>query len=318
MSKNTINLRPSRRRILTVVVCAVALYVVVPQFGDFSANWHLIRHPDGRWVMAALGLTLATYGAAAGTYCLLAVARLSFGRTLIVQLAAMFINRLLPAGVGALGTNYAYLRHYRHSLSSAASIVALNNALGFVGHALLLALALLFSSSQTLSAITQPTPSAAGALKVGGGLLCIAMIAIFLWGRPRLRQFMADLTEHLLSYRHRPAALIGALLTSMLLTLCNVLCLLCCLLALNIHLSFIMILLIFSFGVGAGIATPTPGGLGGFEAGLAAGLVLYHVDSKVAIAAALLYRLVSYWFPLIVGSVALGISQRHKWLEARV
>jgi uncharacterized protein (TIRG00374 family) len=101
----------------------------------------------------------------------------------------------------------------------------------------------------------------------------------------------------------------------MTLTLFNVLCLLCCLSALGIHLPFVIVLLVFSFGVGAGAATPTPGGLGGFEAGLTAGFVAYHVGSSSALAAALLYRLISYWLPLIFGAVAFTICQKQKLLE---
>jgi uncharacterized protein (TIRG00374 family) len=101
-------------------------------------------------------------------------------------------------------------------------------------------------------------------------------------------------------------------MSSILLTLSNVLCLGCCALALGVHLPFLIVLLIFSFGLGTGTATPTPGGLGGFEAGLTAGFIAYHVASPAALATALLYRLISYWLPLVVGALALLIAQRQR------
>lgn len=315
MSKIAKNFRLQRRQLLLVAICAIAVYVIVPQIGDFNASWHIIRHPDGRWVLAALGFTMLTFSTAAGTYCFLATKRLLFGRTLVVQLAAMLINRLLPAGVGALGINYAYLRHEGHSSVSAASVVTLNNALGFVGHMVLLVVVVLFSSTQAVATVTRPTSASLEVVKIGIVILLLGLVAGLYWGWSRLWRFMARLIAQLILYRHRPKAVLGALTTSVLLTLCNVLCLACCLTALHIQLPFVAMVLIFSFGVGVGVVTPTPGGLGGFEAGLAAGLVLYRVDSSLALAAALLYRFISYWFPLVLGSIALAVSQRHNWLE---
>ena len=84
--------------------------------------------------------------------------------------------------------------------------------------------------------------------------------------------------------------------------------------ALGISLSFAAIVLILSFGVSAGAATPTPGGLGGFEAGLAAALIAYGIDKPSALAAALLYRLISYWLMFVFGGVAFLYSQQSKLL----
>ena len=48
----------------------------------------------------------------------------------------------------------------------------------------------------------------------------------------------------------------------------------------------------------------TPGGLGFVEAGLVGTLTLAGVPGPAALAATLLYRLVSYWLPIPVGGVA--------------
>jgi hypothetical protein len=50
-------------------------------------------------------------------------------------------------------------------------------------------------------------------------------------------------------------------------------------------------------------AAPTPGGLGAAEAGIVFALKLFNVDDQVAIAAALLDRLISYWSLVLVGFV---------------
>jgi uncharacterized protein (TIRG00374 family) len=100
------------------------------------------------------------------------------------------------------------------------------------------------------------------------------------------------------------------------LTVCNVLCLWAAGLAAGVHLPLAVLFIIFTFGIGLGSATPTPGGLGGFEAGLFAGLAAYHVPAGPALAVALLYRLLSYWLALIVGGVAFAASQRRHLFSA--
>ena len=54
----------------------------------------------------------------------------------------------------------------------------------------------------------------------------------------------------------------------------------------------------------------TPGGLGFVEAGLVGTLTLAGVPAHAALAATLLYRLVSYWLPIPVGAVAYLLFRR--------
>jgi uncharacterized membrane protein YbhN (UPF0104 family) len=54
---------------------------------------------------------------------------------------------------------------------------------------------------------------------------------------------------------------------------------------------------------------PIPGGIGVSEAGLAAGLVAFGISNETAIAAAVLYRITSFYLPPLIGVVCF------KWLE---
>jgi uncharacterized protein (TIRG00374 family) len=56
----------------------------------------------------------------------------------------------------------------------------------------------------------------------------------------------------------------------------------------------------------------TPGGLGFVEAGLVGTLTLAGVPGPEALAATLLYRLVSYWLPIPVGGVAYLLFRRYR------
>src|SRR5665213_244181 len=311
MRLETTRLAFNRRYILVLLLLVLAIYVLVPQVGDFRSSWHFLRHPAPAWTIAAAALTMTTYLSAALNYRFLALRPLRYGQTVVVQLAAMFINRLLPGGIGALGANYAYLHRQNHTSAQAASVVGLNNLLGAAANGLLVAFSLAFLSNQV--AVAPDYDRATGLwLKVALALILVGGVALVL-SRQRFKRQVADLRIQLGAYQCQAWRLPSALISSILLTLGNVFCLWACAAALGIHLPFVVILLILSFGVGAGAATPTPGGLGGFEAGLAAGFIAYHVASPAALAVALLYRLISYWLPIVFGAPAFAVCRRQHW-----
>lgn len=305
-------IRFNRRYLLAAVLLALALYVLIPQVGIFKSSWHLLGQAVPGWLALSVGSIALTYLAGAATYCLLAIKPLKYGPTLLVQFAAMFVNRLLPAGLGAIGANYAYLRRQKHSRGQAAVIVAMNNLFGMVGHTALVVFSLLVLSGSQV-ALAPSYGHLAGswfrflllALLVVGGLMLV-------FGWRRFKRQAIKLRRQILNYRQRPWRLPAALLSSMTLTLGNVFSLLVCGLAIGVHLPFVVVLMVFTFGIGAGTATPVPGGLGGFEAGLTAGFIAYHVPAPAALATALLYRLVSYWLPLCFGALAF-IAGRNRY-----
>ena len=63
---------------------------------------------------------------------------------------------------------------------------------------------------------------------------------------------------------------------------------------------------------GAAVAAfaPTPGGLGALEAALVAGLVGVGVDHTIAVPAVFLYRIATFWLPILPGWVAFGWLRR--------
>jgi undecaprenyl-diphosphatase len=68
--------------------------------------------------------------------------------------------------------------------------------------------------------------------------------------------------------------------------------------------------------VGAAVASvaPTPGGLGALEAALISGLVAAGLDSSVAVPAVFLFRLATYWLPILPGWICFEWLQRHDYL----
>jgi undecaprenyl-diphosphatase len=112
------------------------------------------------------------------------------------------------------------------------------------------------------------------------------------------------------SYRKNLGKLYKALGVSMLLSIVYTLSLLAVSQSLHITLSLSEIFIVYSISLVTGTLTPTPGGLIGVEAGLVVGFTAYGVDNDLALAAALLYRLITYWLPIIPGFFAFRAVQK--------
>ncbi len=68
--------------------------------------------------------------------------------------------------------------------------------------------------------------------------------------------------------------------------------------------------------VGSAVATaaPTPGGLGAMEAALIGGLVAAGLDNTVAVPAVFMYRLFTFWIPILPGWFSFHWLQRHEYI----
>lgn len=289
-----------------VVLAAVGLYGILPRFGDFSDSVTTLKSANLTLVCVAALVALLAAACSAAVYKIISLRLLSYGNTLLVQLSGLLINRIIPAGIGGLSLNYLYLRAHKHTVAEAGTVIALNNSIGFMGHALL-AVVLFALNPASFSSVHW---SASWAVGIGlATVLVIGALAILMRSRkPQLRSWRLVARF----YARHPGKLGAGILVSALLTLAHVTSLWLCSQALDVHVGIFVLFVIFTFGVAAGTATPTPGGLGGIEAALVAGLITQHVPADTALAVVLLFRLVTYWFGLIVGGFAtLAVSRRH-------
>ena len=76
------------------------------------------------------------------------------------------------------------------------------------------------------------------------------------------------------------------------------------------HPAILAAAVVFLAGNAVGSATPTPGGLGGVEAVLAAGLTAIGIPAHQAIPAVLLFRVATFWLPIPVGWISYEVLQR--------
>jgi uncharacterized protein (TIRG00374 family) len=297
-----------RRRLITLVVLALLAYVLLPQADAIWRSLDIMRQATPLFVLVAVLMTALTYALSAEIYHMLLKHPVPLREVSLVQIATALTSRVAPIGIGTMGLNAYFLRKRRHKLSEALAVVATNNGLGIAGHFLLLG----------FIATTAPLPP-----DIGFGLswdvlywlmLAASAVTIVLALSNRLRIYILNAVSSFFravaSYRRTPRQLVYALFTSMALSVVYVFALMATGQALGLHLPLSHYFLIYTFSLLTGIATPTPGGLVGVEAGLVAGFIAYGVDTDTALAVALLYRLITYWLPLIPGFIAFRMVQR--------
>ena len=84
--------------------------------------------------------------------------------------------------------------------------------------------------------------------------------------------------------------------------------------ALGIPVSITDAFIAMSFGIVIGSIFPTPGGVGGVEAGIAAAFIVLGLSPAEAASIALLFRVATYWQPLLPGTLAYLYLRERKLL----
>lgn len=292
-----------------VIFGVAALYMLVAHWHTVSASLHVARTAHVAWLAAALSCMVATTLIAAAIYGTLAVQRLHYFQTVLVEVAAGFVNRILPSGLGSLGLHGVYLYTRRHTVSEATAVVSVNNLVGIVAHLSLL-VALLLARPHVIRSLHFRVPVRDIVLVAVVLGIILAVVGML----PMVRQQIAQFIHNLLHSFKKVGlpSVVRAWVFALLLTSLYVLILWSSGRAVNVDLSVLQMFVVFTAGMFSGTVVPLPGGLVGMEAGLLVGLVAYGVPAAHAGAVVVIFRLVTYWLPIIPGVIALFWARRRQ------
>ncbi len=298
--------RFSLRRLLIFAAIGIGFYVLIPQIGAFRTSLSSLEHARLWLVGFAVLFSAVTYVFAAISYRALFFIPIHFGRVLIIQVASSFASKLAPAGTGGIALNAKLLTKSGHTITQATSIAVINNAMGFVAQVSLLLFALLLGASNLRDAFSIDLPvSGLVILAVIVGILVMTggVLVAFRKLRRKVVRLAGQLIEDLAEYKNQPTKLVVCYIASLSLALAFTAALYASAHALGSTLSPLQCLVVFTVGAVAASVTPTPGGIGGVEAGLVAALTATGMDASHAFSITLLYRLVTYWLPIIPGYI---------------
>ncbi|MFI5889544.1 YbhN family protein [Actinoplanes sp. NPDC051513] len=317
-----------RRGAVTAVLVLFAVELVVG-WPSLASAMSQLRAPHPGWLVAAVAAEMIAMGSYARMQQFLLLSaglRVPIRRNVALAYAAHSINETLPGGP-AFSTkfNYQQLRRFGATPAVASWCIALSGIL----------------STTALAVVT-----AAGALAADGtpqwyslaGL--VAVIALIVVGirqvtrrpglakpparavlarvnrlrrRPsddgldRVRIFIGQLGSARLTAGRGVAAAIFAVLNWGL----DAVCLWMCLRAISDDpINGTQVLLAFCAGMAAGTVTIIPGGLGIIDSALILGLVTGGVDTSTAIAAVVLYRIISFGFIIGAGWITWFVMRR--------
>jgi undecaprenyl-diphosphatase len=199
----------------------------------------------------------------------------------------------------------------------AVSSVGLNTVAGFAGHLTLVGIFIVWAGREAFGSFSLPDPTY---FLVGLGI-AVAVILVSLAIRPvrkmvaeRVWPVIARAFDGIESVLRRPIKLALLLGGSILLTLAYLTTLYFSVQAFGGGLAFATVGAIYLVGSAVAQAAPTPGGLGAVEAALIGGLVAAGLENSVAVPAVFLYRLFTFWLPILPGWLSFTWLQRHEYI----
>ncbi|MCX5194530.1 lysylphosphatidylglycerol synthase domain-containing protein [Streptomyces sp. NBC_00249] len=300
------------RTLVSFIAGAFGAYFLLTQLAhvDFAT---IVGQAQWGWVGAALAFSALTYFAAAMSLLGFVPERVPFLRTVVAQVAGSFVKLVAPAAVGGVALNTRFLQRAGVRPGLAVASVGASQLFGLASHILLLL------SFGYLTG-TEKTPEMTPSRTVIAGLLTVAVLVLVVTAVPFLRKFVvtrvralfAGVVPRMLDVLQRPQKLMTGIGGMLLLTGCFVMCLDASIRAFGggEAISYASIAVVFLAGNALGSAAPTPGGIGAVETTLTLGLIAAGLDKEVAISAVLLFRLMTFWLPVLPGWVSFNFLTR--------
>ncbi|WP_327295388.1 flippase-like domain-containing protein [Streptomyces sp. NBC_01197] len=291
------------RTLFTVIAGSVAAYFLLSQLANIPYH-QLITTTRWGWVALAVLFSAVSYVAAAMSLLGFVPEKVPFLRAVSAQVAGSFVKLVAPAAVGGVALNTRFLQRAGVRPGLAVASVGASQLFGLGSHILLL---MIFGYVTG----TEQTPSLTPSRTVIAGLLTAAVLALVVTAVPFLRKFVvtrvrslfAGVVPRMLDVLQQPRKLVTGIGGMLLLTGTFVMCLDASIRAFGggSTISYASIAVVFLTANAVGSAVPTPGGVGAVETALTGALIIAHVDPGTAAAAVLLFRLLTFWLPVLPG-----------------
>ena len=301
------------RTLLSLLALGVATWTLLPQLTQSNEVWSEPPRADPVLLAIAAACSAVTYVGAATSLKGAVPRPLPVLGTVLSQLASSFVNRVTPAKVGGIALNVRWMVKEGVEPPVAAAGVSLNAVVGFVIHVASSLFVLLWAGQAGLGDVQPPSGRTIG---VGLALVAGVVLVTYLipplrrtirhrmW--PRTRQSLGAVAEVAADHR-RLGLLFGG---SALVTASYIGALGASLAAVDADVPAATVALVYLAGSVVASAAPTPGGLGATEATFAAALTAVGVGEADAVAGVLLYRLVTFWLPILPGYLSYVALQR--------
>lgn len=311
--------RPRRSRVsdplrvlLSIALLFFAIHLLLPQLDELQRSLEALR--SGRWSYLILAAVCSFLVLVASAWMVRSSVRHppSWRRTIATQVAAGFASAVTPAGVGWFTVTQSSLVRAGTGDDEAAAATGLNLVLTVVAHAALVLILLPFLPTLELPTVTPPS----GRFIVDMVVVAAVAVGLVAW-IPRSRRAVLDpvvrvlrLVPQIIRDPRRSALMVaGAVVQNIAYTVT----LAACLAAFGASVPFLAVLVVYMIAATVAAVSPTPGGLGAMEAALVTGLTRAGVAGGEAVAAALTFRLLTFWLWLAAGAWMLRRVRTQGW-----
>ncbi len=303
--------RIKSRTIVSIAMVAIAVWTLVPQFTGVGSVWGELLDANWRWAVAVLGLSFVTYIAAAVSLEGATPERLPFGPNVGVHFATSFVAVAAPGGALALTTRFLQRRGI--DTPRAIGAVGADVVVGGVVHFTLVGLFITLAGTSGLETFDLPSWTVVGWIAAAVAALAAAGVALP-WTRRQLTTRIIPATKRSLTnvgeIARQPVKMIELFGGSFAITMGYLLALAAAVAAFGPGPAFTSVALVYLVATIISSVAPTPGGVGAVEATLIAGLTSAGLPSTTAVAAVVLFRLATFWIPLVPGWLAFLVLQR--------
>jgi len=297
--------------VVTIAVMALAVWALIPQFLGVGSLWGELQRANLWWAAAALALSALTYVGAALALDGSLPERLPLAPNIGVQVATSFVGVAAPGGGLALAARFLQKRGI--DTPTAVAAVGVDTIAGVLVHLTVTGLFIALAGSSGLKTFDLPSLGTVGLIAAGVALVALTGVAVP-WSRallttrvlPATKRSLANVSE----IAHQPSKMLELFGGSLVITMGYILALQVAVSAFGAGPAFTSVALVYLVGSVVSSVAPTPGGIGAVEATLIAGLTSAGMASTTAVASVILFRLATFWIPLLPGWAALVVLQR--------
>ena len=297
--------RVNSRTVFMLLMLGFAFYILIPQLAE--VDFGEVVGADWQWFPVVIFFSLMTYVGAAIALMGAMPERLRFLPTIMAQIAASFFNRIAPAKVGGIAANIRYLQKSGLDPAVAIAGVGLNNVAGVIVHVLLLTIFITTAGRSATDVISLPS---AETLLIALVVVLTAAGSVMLlpWGRKlwlrRIWPIVRKSVNGVTAVAVNPLKMLSLFGGSFVITMSYVFALWYSIAAFGGGLGFVAVTAVYLAGSALAQVAPTPGGIGAAEAALIAGLTAFGLDAGTAVPAVFLFRIGTFWVPILPGYLA--------------
>lgn len=303
--------RVKPRSIITMAALFAAIYVLIPQLAD--VDFATVADANWWWVLVAAIFSILTYLGSAVSLAGAVPQSLPAFTTFEAQMASSFANRVTPAKVGGLATNLRFLQKAGVETPVAAAGVGISSVGGLIVHVVMLLVFIAWSRNSNVTAFHLPSASTV-AVVLTGVFLVASLLALAPWVRrvfmKRVWPMVQDAAGGVWTVMRSPSRVSMVFGGSLLTTWAYILALFASIEAFGGGIGFAAVGVAFLAGSAAAQVAPTPGGVGAAEVAFIAVLTAFGLPTEVATPAVFLYRIVTFWLPVLPGWLAFHDMER--------